>query len=215
MTGCCGTSGDLQPCKRGYVMLSDVAAQRIPAGAAVPGLGFANSDTSDGSANERWYVVHTQPHAEGRAISNLERQGYRVFCPRTRKTVRHARRITSTLAPLFPNYLFVRLDAKRDLWRSVNGTPGVIRMITQGETPQPVPYGVVEALQSRLSADGTMSWTSSLKIGQAVRISDGPFVDFVGTLEHLDAAGRVRVLLDMLGRSVSVALRCEALAPAV
>ncbi|MGA7676572.1 MAG: transcriptional activator RfaH [Rhizomicrobium sp.] len=195
-------------------MLHDVAAQRKAAGTVVPGLALDIDGAVEGSTGERWYVVHTQPHAEGRAISNLERQGYGIFCPRTYKTVRHARKATRVLAPLFPNYLFVRLDVSRDLWRSVNGTRGVIRLITQGEEPQPVPHGIVEALQSRLSADGTMSWTSSFKIGQAVRISDGPFVDFVGTLEHLDAAGRVRVLLDMLGRSVSVALRCEALAPA-
>jgi transcriptional antiterminator RfaH len=165
-------------------------------------------------SGERWYVVHTQPHAENRAISNLERQSYRIFCPRTRKTVRHARKATTTLAPLFPNYLFVQLDVSYDHWRSVNGTRGVIRLITQGETPEPVPVGIVESLQTRRGADGAMNWAPSLKIGQSVRISNGPFADFVGTLEHLDATGRVRVLLDMLGRFVSVALRCEALMPA-
>lgn len=162
---------------------------------------------------DRWYVIHTQPRAEGRAISNLERQGYHIFCPRTRKTVRHAHKATHIFAPLFPNYLFVRLDVSRDHWRTLNGTRGVIRLITQGETPQPVPAGIVEALQARMSTDGAMNWVPSLKIGQAVRISDGPLVNFVGTFEHLDTAGRVRVLLDLLGRSVSVALRCEVLMP--
>ena len=166
------------------------------------------------SAGERWYVVHTQPHAEGRAAANLERQGYLLFCPRMRKTVRHARKATATLAPLFPNYLFVRLDVSRHRWRGVNGTRGVVRLIVQGETPLPVPLGVVEALQDRLGADGVFEWTEALKIGQSVRISSGPFADLVGTLERLDDDGRVRVLLDILGRSVSVALRCEALMPA-
>ena len=195
-------------------MQHDGAVQRNTACTAEPKSVFNTSCALEGSARERWYVVHTQPHAEGRAISNLERQGYRFFCPRTRKTVRHARKVTSVLAPLFPNYLFLQLDVSRDHWRSVNGTRGVVRLITQGEKPQPVPHGIVEALQARMGADGAVNWSSSLKIGQAVRISDGPFVDFVGTLEHLDAAGRVRVLLGILGRSVSVALRCEALTPA-
>jgi transcriptional antiterminator RfaH len=177
--------------------------------------GSGHSSALNTAPGERWYVVHTQRHAEGRAISHLEHQGYRIFCPRTRKTVRHARKATSTLAPLFPNYLFVQLDVARDHWHSVNGTRGVIRLISQGETPQPVPFGIVESLQARMSADGAMDWAPSLKIGQAVRIADGPFVDFVGTLEHLDAADRVRVLLEILGRSVSVALRCEDVVPAV
>jgi len=162
----------------------------------------------------RWYVVHTQPHNEARAIANLERQGFRTFCPRVRKTVRHARKAVRTLAPLFPNYLFVELDMARDPWRSVNGTYGVVRLIMQGDVPQPVPRGIVEALQARMTDDGVIDWAPTLKIGQSVRISDGPFGEFVGTLEQLDSTGRVRVLLDMLGRSVSVALRSEALIPA-
>jgi transcription antitermination factor NusG len=60
-----------------------------------------------------------------------------------------------------------------------------------------------------------MSWAAMFKIGQAVRILDGPFVNIVGTLQHLDPGGRVRVLLDLLGRSVSLALRCDTLSPAV
>jgi transcriptional antiterminator RfaH len=162
----------------------------------------------------RWYVVQTLPHAENRAIANLERQGYRVFCPRIRRTVRHARAIKYVLSPLFPGYVFVEHDIGVDPWRSINGTFGVIRLITQGDAPQPVPRGVIEALQSRMADDGAMNWTSTFRIGQAIRITDGPFADFIGTLAHLDPTGRVRVLLDLLGRTVSVALRHEALAPA-
>jgi len=165
-------------------------------------------------SGERWYVVHTQPNAEGVAIAHLEGQGYQVFCPRYCKAVRHARKIKRVLAPLFPNYLFLRLDVSRDQWRFVNSTRGVVRLLMQGVTPQPVPRGIVEALQLQLGADDAMSWTAMFKVGQAVRIVEGPFVDFVGILEHLDAGGRVRVLLDLLGRSVPLALRCEAVTSA-
>jgi transcriptional antiterminator RfaH len=171
-------------------------------------IGTSNNDKVSGG---RWYVAHTQPRAESRAIIHLERQGYSVFCPRYRKTVRHARKARSVLAPLFPNYLFLRLDASRDLWRAVNGTRGIVRLISQGETPQPLPHGVIEDLLAKTNAGGVMDWTPNFKIGQAVRIADGPFAELVGKLEYLDATGRVRVLLNLLGRSVSVALRCEAL----
>jgi transcriptional antiterminator RfaH len=169
------------------------------------------TNSSDKVAGERWYVAHTQPRAESRAVAHLERQGYSVFCPRYRKTVRHARKAKSVLASLFPNYLFLRFDPAHDAWRAVNGTRGVVRLISQGETPQPLPHGIVEDLLALTHAGGVMDWAPTFKIGQAVRIAEGPFADFVGKLEHLDAAGRVRVLLDLLGRSVSVALRCEAL----
>jgi transcription elongation factor/antiterminator RfaH len=167
--------------------------------------------SGDNSAGERWYVAQSQPRAEASAIGHLERQGYNVFCPRYRKTVRHARKARHVLAPLFPNYLFLQLDTSRDPWRAVNGTRGVVRLISQGETPAPLPHGVVEGLLARTGADGVMEWMPSFKIGQAVRIAEGPFMDLVGKLEHLDAAGRVRVLLELLGRHVSVALRCEVL----
>jgi transcriptional antiterminator RfaH len=166
------------------------------------------------SAGALWYVVHAQPRAESQAIHHLEIQGYQVFCPRYRRTVRHARKTKTVLAPLFPRYLFVRLDISRDHWRSVNGTRGVVSLLMRGETPQPVPSGIVDGLQAQMRADGTMDWTPTLKIGGAVRIVDGPFAEFLGTLEQFGSAGRVRVLLDLLGRTVSVALPCEGLMPA-
>jgi transcriptional antiterminator RfaH len=169
------------------------------------------TNSSDKVAGDRWYVAQTQPRAESRAAAHLERQGYSVFCPRYRKTVRHARKAKSVLGPLFPNYLFLRFDPAHGAWRTVNGTRGVVRLISQGETPQPLPCGVVEDLLARTQAGGVMDWAPTFKIGQAVRIAEGPFVDLVGKLELLDATGRVRVLLDLLGRSVSVALRCDAL----
>ena len=64
----------------------------------------------EGLARADWYVVNTQPRAESRAKHHLELQGFGVFCPRYRKTVRHARKTKSAFAPLFPNYLFVCLD---------------------------------------------------------------------------------------------------------
>jgi transcription elongation factor/antiterminator RfaH len=162
---------------------------------------------------ERWYVVHTQPHAEMRVIENLLRQQFCPFCPLVAKTVRHARKVTQTQTPLFPNYLFVSLDVSRDRWRSVNGTFGVVRLLTYGDVPIPVPKGVVEAIEARLNAEGSVDWSVSFAYGQAVRICDGPFADLVGHVEHLDGAGRVRILLDLMGRAVTVITRTDVLAP--
>ncbi len=178
---------------------------------AVPS--FLRVGQTGGYRSRRWDVVQTQSHAEARAIFHLEQQGYRVFCPRIRKTVRHARKVTHVLAPLFPGYIFLDLDISSEPWRAVNGTRGVSRLIAFGENPQPVPVGIVEALRRRAGDDCAVT-LPTLKVGQSVRIIDGPFTDFLGTLRHLDASGRVQVLLDLLGRSVSVALRCDALTAA-
>lgn len=170
-------------------------------------------DRHAGEDCARWYVVHTQPHNETRAITNLERQRFVTFNPCVRRVIRHARKKTVVMAPLFPNYVFVRFDPSRDQWRRINGTFGVVRLIANGDEPSVVPDGVIAALQRRIGDDGTMDWAEALHIGDQVRITDGPFADLVGTLEHLDSAGRVRILLDLLGRSVSVMMPGETVIP--
>jgi transcription elongation factor/antiterminator RfaH len=185
----------------------------------MPGSGERFNPAQTGPIEERsdpaWYVVNTQPRNETRATCRLEAQGYRVFCPRYYRTVRHARQTTRVLAPVFSNYLFVHLDVSRDQWHRINGTRGVVRLLTWDGSPQRMPGKIIDDLLARTRSDGTFDWTSRFEIGGPVRIADGPFAEFVGTLESLDAAGRVRILLDVLGRSVSVALRGESLLPTV
>lgn len=161
----------------------------------------------------RWYVVRTQPHAETKAIFHLERQAFRIFCPRIAKTVRHARKTSQVMKPLFPGYIFLSMDAGNARWRSVNGTCGVLNILMLGEMPHPVPLGVVESLMARIGDDGAIAWRPSLRVGQPVRIASGALEDFAGTLEHLDSQGRVRVLLDIMGRGVSVQLHASVLIP--
>jgi transcriptional antiterminator RfaH len=157
-------------------------------------------------AGPRWYAVHCLSHREAAAAAHLQNQDFPAFFPRRRKTRRHARRIETVLVPFFPGYIFVTLDLSRDRWRSVNGTYGVARIVMQGEIPAAVPVGVVEALRSACDEEGVIHYESDLKPGQRVQIVQGAFTELVGQLDQLDAAGRVRVLLDMLGRSTPILL---------
>ena len=197
---------------------ASAASQQELRGASVSSSEDTGAETTERqgevAVERRWYVARTQPHAEGHAIVNLEKQNFRTFCPRFKKSRRHARRVENVLVPLFPSYIFLRLDLTRDRWRSVNGTRGVAYILMQGDLPQAVAPGVVESIQQRTRADGTVDLAPRLNIGQPVRVAYGPFADFVGTLQQLDSAGRVRVLLSLLGRSVPVALNGEALLPA-
>ena len=158
-------------------------------------------------------MVHTQPKSERKAEWHLGAQGFRTFLPQFQKTVRHARKLTTVQAPLFPGYLFVVLDLERDRWLSVRSTVGVSRLFTQDGRPVPVPAGIVESLIAH--SDGSLTrLDDGLVEGQAVRILRGPFADFVGKLARLDATGRVQVLLQMMGASVPVVLHRSALSPA-
>jgi transcriptional antiterminator RfaH len=162
----------------------------------------------------RWYAVQCLSNRETGAAAHLENQDFPVFLPRRRKTRRHARRIETVLAPFFPGYLFVTLDLSRDRWRSVNGTYGVARLVMQGEAPAPVPAGVVEGLQQCCDDEGAIHWQGEIKPGQRVQIVDGALTELVGQLERLDSLGRVRVLLDILGRQTPILLPRESIVSA-
>jgi len=166
------------------------------------------------AGNERWFLAHTLPKSEWKAELHLGAQGFRTFQPQIRKTIRHARQLKTVRAPLFPRYLFVILDLERDRWLSVRSTVGVSRLFTaQDGRPVPVPVGIVESLIEQ--SDGTVTrMDAGLIKGQQVRILSGPFADLIGTLERLDEAGRVQVLLEMMGTSVPVRLHRSVLSPA-
>lgn len=157
-------------------------------------------------SGKRWYVAQTHPLSEARAESNLRRQGYAVYLPRFAKRRRHARRVEIVPRPLFPRYLFVGFDPEADRWRAIGSTAGVARLICQGDSPCPVPDGVVEAIRAREDAGGMviMSAAPRFKPGDRVRMLGGVFVDCLGLFEAVADEHRVAILLDLLGRQVRV-----------
>jgi transcriptional antiterminator RfaH len=82
-----------------------------------------------------------------------------------------------------------------------------------GSEPQAVPAGVVENLIGAADVPGNVRFDFRLQEGDPVKVTAGPFADLVGQLERLDDKGRVRVLLEILGGRVRVALPQELLAP--
>ena len=156
----------------------------------------------------RWYVVQTQPHAERKAIGHLVRQGFAAYLPRYLKRRRHARKIETVAAPLFPRYLFVAVDMETQRWRSIHSTFGVSRLVCNGDEPAPVPEAVVAELQSRVDAQGFVRLERRPQFvpGEHVRIVDGVFADSLGLFEGMADRERVAILLDLLGRKVRILL---------
>jgi transcriptional antiterminator RfaH len=167
------------------------------------------------AAGRRWYVVQTHPHAEARAMSHLQRQGFATYLPRYRKRRRHARRIETVEAPLFPRYLFVAIDVSAQRWRSVHSTIGVSHLVCNGNDPAPVPNAVIAALRSH-EQDGYVCPPARppFKPGEQVRILDGAFVSCLGLYDGMMDDERIAVLLDLLGRKVRILLDPESVAAA-
>lgn len=154
---------------------------------------------------KRWHVAQTQVQGETRAQINLERQGFQTFLPSIRKRRRHARRSDLVRRPLFPGYIFVRLDTAAARWRAINGTFGVRHLLCQGERPLPLPDGVVAQIQARQDDEGLVQLDPGPFVaGQMLRVEAGPFCDLTGLFAEMADRERVVLLLELLGRQVPV-----------
>jgi transcriptional antiterminator RfaH len=156
----------------------------------------------------RWYVVQTHAHAEAKAIGHLARQGFDAYLPRYLKRRRHARRIETVSAPLFPRYLFVTIDMMCQRWRAVRSTIGVTRLVCNGDDPVPVAESVIATLRGREDSQGfvVLRPRPQFAPGEKVRVLDGVFADCLGLFDGMKDSDRVAVLLDLLGRKVRVVL---------
>jgi transcriptional antiterminator RfaH len=164
----------------------------------------------------RWFVAHTHPHAETKATAHLNRQGFDIYFPRYLKRRRHARRIETVVAPLFPRYLFVAIDLNVQRWRSIYSTVGVSRLVCNGDDPTPVPNGIVDGLKNREDANGLIKLDSRppFRAGDAIRVLDGAFSSCLGLFEGMAERERIAILLDLLGRKVRVVLDADLVAAA-
>jgi len=163
---------------------------------------------------ERWYAVYAQPHRESIAQPHLREQNFRTFLPLQSRTVHHARKRQTVLAPLFPRYLFVVLDLNRDRWRAVNSTRGVASLIMREGLPAPVRSAVVESLLASSTSEGEILFFSEIAPGSRVRLVAGPFAGQLGILRDLDSSGRVRVLIEMMGAHIPTELHRRCVVPA-
>ena len=161
---------------------------------------------------QQWFVVHTQPQKEALAAQQLEQQGFVAYCPKYQKQRKHARKIETILAPLFPRYLFVELNLERDRWRSINGTRGISYLLMNDEKPLLVPEYVVQGLKEQETGDGVVLVASLIVFtkGDKMRVKVGAFEGHTAIFDKLDDKKRVQLLLDVLGRETKLILPFDA-----
>lgn len=161
----------------------------------------------------RWYLVQLKPNSLSRAQTNLERQGFGCFAPRERRSVRRSGKFVTADLPVFPGYLFVTLNPENGSWRVINSTYGVARLVSFGAGPAPLPDGLMQALLARYGDGGEGEGTSiGFRVGDDVVIREGPFADFVASVEAIDPERRVHLLIDFMGRHSRVTVEADKLA---
>ena len=155
-----------------------------------------------------WFVVYTKPLKEEYAKWNLENMGYETLLPICLKTKNGNRRAL----PLFPRYLFVNFDPKKDTRWLIRNCRGVTRLVSfyPDGLPSSVPERFINDIKLRLDKDGYVrleTLASRLKAGDRVEIGDGPFSGYQGLfLESLNGRDRILILLNIIHNSVKISI---------
>lgn len=165
--------------------------------------------------NAKWYIIHTYSGHENKVAKQLmqrvESMGFsdRIFeiIVPTRSTVKVAGGKKETIQEkIFPGYVLVKMVLDDESWLLVRTTQGVTAFIGAGNKPTPISDKEVEAIQKFMATEEPLYKTSFVK-GEAVKIIDGPFTDFLGSIDDIDEArGKLKVLVSIFGRETPVEL---------
>lgn len=165
----------------------------------------------------RWYVIHTYAGHEQKVKQALEaaarRRGLedkigRVLIPTEEVTeIKKGKRKTTT-KQLFPSYLMIEMDLTDEVWNVVSTTPGVTSFLGTRRKPQPMRESEANRLIARIEGDKRQGpVVIPYRLGETVKIVDGPFSGFTGVIEHIDSEhGKVRVMVTIFGRTTPVEL---------
>jgi transcriptional antiterminator NusG len=182
-------------------------AEADEAHAAEPG-----EEPDDG---RRWYVVHCYSGYESKVRHNLEQRVetmgmktkiFDVVIPTEEEIeVKDGKRRTVE-RHVFPGYILVQMLMDEDSWYVVRNTPGVTGFVGMGNEPTPLRPEEVQQIIRRMEAEAPRVKVT-YKAGQRVRIIDGPFNDFIGTVDEIDMdRAKVRVMVSFFGRETPVEL---------
>jgi transcriptional antiterminator RfaH len=144
----------------------------------------------------RWYAVQCKPRQEWRALEHLERQGYACYLPLLRTEQVQRGRRQECQEPLFPRYLFIKLEDITQSWHPIRSTRGVIRLVGFNERPLPVKDDIIELMRERLAQKQVH--VPYLREGERVRITEGAFADMEAIFVTGDGEERVVLLMNIL-----------------
>ena len=148
---------------------------------------------------ERWYAVYTKPRCEQKAADGLSRCAVETFLPKIEVIRRRKSRSVRQAEPLFPCYVFARIEVDSERYYAAKWTPGVRKVLGVGDTLSHVPDSVIECIRQRMGARDAIRPQQRFKAGDRVRVLKGPLYDLVGMFKgEISANGRAKILMDIL-----------------
>lgn len=167
------------------------------------------------SKKARWYVVHTYSGHEHKVAQQLkqriesmglEDKVLELLIPTQEKIEIRSGQKKKVKEKIFPGYLLIKMVLTDQSWLTVRTTNGITGFVGIGNKPTPIANKEVEAIQKFMKMEAP-KFKAKFSVGEAVRIIDGPFADFLGSVEEIDEAkGKVKVLVSIFGRETPVEL---------
>lgn len=162
-----------------------------------------------------WYVIHTYSGYEQRVKTNLEHRIksmdaedkiFQVIIPTENEIEIRDGQKRTVAKKVFPGYILVELELTDESWNVVRNTPGVTGFVGAGTKPVPLDEEEVKAIFNQMEAE-TPRIKVGFRKGESVRVVDGPFIDFIGVVDEINAEkGKVKVLVSFFGRETPVEL---------
>lgn len=170
---------------------------------------------ADNADKGKWYVIHSQTGHEGRVKTALEQRIkslgvddmiYDIVIPTREIVVVKKGKRTKQTEKVFPGYILIRMTLDDQSWLVVRTTEGVTGFIGAGLKPTPISEKEVQAIM-KFVAQEQPKFKAKFSKGEAVKITEGPFADFLGTVDDIDEEkGKVRVLVSIFDRETPVEL---------
>lgn len=186
-----------------------------PQPTALPEAPSPAPDSAAVSGSSKWYVVHTYSGHENKVATNLKQRIetmkladkiFDIVVPtRNVVTVRHGKK-EEQKEKIFPGYILVKMVLDDTTWLAVRTTAGVTAFVGAGNKPTPISDREVETILKFMKMEAP-KYKAAFGVGEAVKIVDGPFADFLGTIDHIDEEkGKIKVLVSIFGRETPVEL---------
>jgi len=163
----------------------------------------------------KWYVIHIQTGYEQRVKHALEQRIkslgvedkiFDVVIPTREIVVVKKGKKSKAIEKVFPGYVLIRMILNDDSWLVVRTTEGVTGFVGAGLKPTPISEKEVDAIMKFVQQEQP-KFKTKFSVGEAVKITEGPFADFLGTIESIDEErGKVKVLVSIFDRETPVEL---------
>jgi transcriptional antiterminator RfaH len=150
-----------------------------------------------------WYAIHTKPRQEDHAAEHLRRQEFEIYLPKIKQARRFRQKWRDTIEPLFPRYLFIRLDLGSDNVAPIRSTRGVSKLVSFNGQPATVPDPLIDALVESADPESGLLHPDEdrFKPGATVTIVNGPLAGLEAIFKAHDGEARSIILLELLGKT--------------